>query len=423
MMSSAARHLGIDEVAIRKINAPSDGSLYGIADTKEQPRQRVTTARVREALERGAQLFNWTERQKRSGLRHGSKVTGVSATVGAFVSGFAGFDGLLVIKADGKVYVHQGIGNLGTHSVMDTARVAAEVLGGPWENYEIVWGNTANSLPWSSQQDGSQTTHAHTRANYAAALDAKRKLQEIAAKDLGGTPDSYDVGNGRVYQRDRPGRALTFARAAERAILLGGKYDGHDVSSKLHPVTVASAAALAGQGLMGVAKDEFPQRGDIYSFIAAFAEVEVDTDTGEHRIVEYLPVADVGTVLHPRSLGAQLHGGAIQGFGHARTQNIVYEPRYGKLLSRRFYQNKPPTILDIPLEMEWEALNIPESSNPVGAKGVGEVAGLAGSAAVLCAIQNAIGSRAVLRTPVTPNRILDAIAAETATPARLTTYA
>ena len=128
-----------------------------------------------------------------------------------------------MIKPDGKVYVRQGIGNLGTHSVMDTARAAAEVLGPPWENYEIVWGNTANSLPWSSQQDGSQTTNAHTRANYAAALDAKRKLQEIAAKELGGTPDAYDVGNGRVYQRGTPARALTFAQAAARAIALGGK--------------------------------------------------------------------------------------------------------------------------------------------------------------------------------------------------------
>src|SRR6201988_4912223 len=108
---------------------------------------------------------------------------------------------------------------------------------------------------------------------------------------------------------------------------------------------------------MGVAKGEFPQRGDIYSFIAAFAEVEVDTDTGEHRILEYLPVADVGTVLHPRSLGAQLHGGGIQGFAHARSQNIVYDATYGKLISRRFYQNRPPTILDIPVEMQWEALN------------------------------------------------------------------
>jgi xanthine dehydrogenase molybdenum-binding subunit len=423
LISRAARHLGVDEVAIRKINAPSDGSLFGILDTKERPRQRVATARVREALDRGAELFNWTERQKRNGQRRGSTVRGVSAIVSAYVGGSVGFDGLLVIKPDGKVYVHQGIGNLGTHSVMDTARVAGEVLGGPWENYEIVWGNTGNSLPWSSQQDGSQTTHAHTRANFAAALDAKRKLQEIAAKDLGGTPESYDVASGRVYQRGRPGQGLTFAQAAERAIALGGQYDGHDVSSTLHPTTVASAAALAGQGLMGVAKDEFPHRGEIFSFIAAFAEVEVDTDTGEHRVVEYLPVADVGTVLHPRSLGAQLHGGAIQGFGHARTQNIVYAPRYGKLVSRRFYQNKPPTILDIPLEMQWEALNIPDPSNPVGAKGVGEVAALAGSAAVLCAIQNAIGSRAVLRTPVTPNRILDAIAAEAATPALLTAYA
>src|SRR5262249_4055734 len=135
---------------------------------------------------------------------------GVSATVGTYVGGTSGFDGLLVIKRDGKVSVHQGIGNLGTHSVMDTARAAAEVLGTPWENYEIVWGNTGNSVPWSSQQDGSQTTLAHTRANYAAALDAKRKLQEIAAKDLGGAPDTYDVNDGRVYQRGNPTRHLTF---------------------------------------------------------------------------------------------------------------------------------------------------------------------------------------------------------------------
>ena len=188
-------------------------------------------------------------------------------------------------------------------------------------------------------------------------------------------------------------------------------------------MTKASALALAGQGLMGVAKDEFPHDGKIFSFIAAFAEVEVDTDTGEHRILEYLPVADVGTVLHPRSLGAQLHGGAIQGFGHARSQNIVYDPHYGKLVSRRFYQNKPPTILDIPLAMQWEALNIPDPQNPVGAKGVGEVAALAGSAAVLCAIQNAIGSRAVIRTPVTPDRILEALEREGANPGLLKTYA
>ena len=361
LVSRAAQHLGLDEVEIRKINAPSDGSLYGISDTTDSPRTRISTARMREALARGVELFNWEKRKKRNGQRNGSKVTGVAAIGSVFYSGFAGFDGLLVIKQDGRLCIHQGIGNLGTHSVMDTARAAAEVLGMPWANCEIVWGNTANSLPWSSTQDASETTYAHTRANYAAALDAKRKLQEIAAKELGGAPESYNVSNGRVYHRGNTGHGITFAQAAERAIALGGKYDGHEVSPKLNSMTKASASALAGQGLMGVAKDEFPNQRDIFSFIAAFAEVEVDIETGKHTILEYLPVADVGTVMHPRSLGAQLHGGAIQGFGHAQSQNSVYEPRYGKLVSRRFYQSKPPTILDIPLDMRWEALNLPES--------------------------------------------------------------
>jgi xanthine dehydrogenase molybdenum-binding subunit len=424
LISRAAQRLGLDEVEIRKLNAPSDGSPVGISETKDRPRPRVGTARLREALDRGSELFNWQERKKRNGQRQGSKVRGVSAIIGAYVGGTSGFDGLLVIKRDGRVYIHQGIGNLGTHSVMDTARAAAEVLGTPWENCEIVWGNTANLVPWSSQQDGSQTTHAHTRANYAAALDAKRKLQEIAAKDLGGAPDAYVVNERRVYQRANPGRSLTFAQAAERAIKLGGKYDGHEVPASLNGMTKTSALALAGQGLMGVAKDEFPHEGQTFSFVAAFAEVEVDTDTGVHRVLEYLPVADVGTVVHPRSLGAQLHGGGIQGFGHARSQNIVYDPHYGKLVSRRFYQNKPPTILDVPPVMQWEALNIPDPQNPIGAKGVGEVAALAGSAAVLCAIQNAIGSRCVVRTPVTPDRILEALErGEGANPGLLKTYA
>ena len=77
----------------------------------------------------------------------------------------------------------------------------------------------------------------------------------------------------------------------------------------------------------------------------------------------------------------------------------------------------------MPLEMQWEAVNIPDPSNPVGAKGVGEVAALAGSAAVLCAIQNAIGHRCVLRTPVTADRVLEALAANGARSVRLTAYA
>ena len=201
--------------------------------------------------------------------------------MGTHGAGSIGYDGLMTIRPDGKLYVQSGVGNLGTHSLIDLARVAAEVLEMPWERVEVVWGSTDKHLPWTCLSVGSQTTHAMTRANHAAAMDAKRKLQEIAARDLGGAPDDYEIGGERVFRRGSPARGLTYAQAASRAIALGGRYDGHELPENIHAITKASAAALAGLGLMGVAKDTYPRDGDTYSFVAGFAEVEVDVETGK----------------------------------------------------------------------------------------------------------------------------------------------
>ena len=116
-----------------------------------------------------------------------------------------GFDGLLVIKPDGRMTIQSGIGNLGTESVFDVHRVAAEMLGMPWEKCDVTWGNTSKNLPNTCGQGGSQTTHAMTRAAHAAAIDAKKKLQEIAAKTLGGQ---------RRVVRGRPTSACRQAAAA-----------------------------------------------------------------------------------------------------------------------------------------------------------------------------------------------------------------
>ena len=129
--------------------------------------------------------FKWTERQARAGKRNGSKVSGVGVTVGPHGAGSIGHDGLMTIRPDGKLYVQSGVGNLGTHSVIDLARVAADILAMPWEKVEVIWGDTSKGLPYTCLSVGSQTTHAMTRANHAGAMDAKRKLQEIAATDLG----------------------------------------------------------------------------------------------------------------------------------------------------------------------------------------------------------------------------------------------
>lgn len=416
MIDEAARKLGIDRVAIRTLNAPEGPAQFGLAPPDAppgRPRNKVTSCFLKECLVKGAEMFNWEERKTRSGQRRGNKVTGVAVATGSYTAGSIGVDGLCLIKPDGKLYIHQGIGNLGTHSVIDTARVIAEQVDMPWEKCVVVWGNTGNHVPWSSVQAGSQTTYAHTRANYAAGQALKRNLQELAARDLGGSPDDYDVANERVFRKGNPGRAITFAKAAERAIQLGGTFDGHEVPKELNNMTKTSAAALAGLGLMGVARDNLPRDGSTYSFQAAFIEVEVDVETGVYRIVDYLAVADVGTVMHPNSLGGQIHGGAVQGFGHVRSQKLVYDPHYGAALANRLHHNKPPTILDIPIEnpMRWAAVEIPDPSNPVGAKGIGEPAIGAGGGALMCALADAVGDGLLRRTPVHPEQILMSLAA------------
>ncbi len=427
LVSQAAKQLGIDQVQIRLLNAPEGQPQFGLAPLNPppgppRPRGKLTSCFVKEALLKGAELFNWEERKQRSGQRNGSKIRGVSVVTSTFTAGSIGVDGLLTIRPDGKMYIQQGIGNLGTHSVIDTARVCAEVLNFPWEKCEVIWGNTANGLPWSSVQAGSQTTYAHSRANYASGMDAKRKLQEIAARDLGGAPDDYDVGDERVFRVGSPGRGLSFAQAAQRAIELGGTYDGHEVPKDINNMTKAAAASLAGLGLMGVARDNLPRDGQTYSFMAGFAEVEVDIETGEYRILDYLGVADVGTVMHPNSLGGQIHGGAIQGLGHVRSQKLVYDKHYGAALAKRLHHNKPPTILDIPLRMSWAAVDIPDPTNPIGAKGIGEPSIGAGGAAVLCALGDAIGHMIVRRTPVNPEFIVTGFAAGQPAHERLTAF-
>jgi CO/xanthine dehydrogenase Mo-binding subunit len=405
ILAKAARKLGIDEVEIHRINAPEGKAKFGALNPRGQ-QNYVTSAFLKNALDKGAELFRWNERKAQSGKRVGSKARGIGVAVSAYSAGSMGFDGLLVIKPDGRLMIQSGIGNLGTESVFDVHRVAAEILGVPWDKCDVTWGNTSKNVPNTCGQGGSQTTHAMTRAAHAAATDAKNKLQEIAAKALGGSPESYRVADERVSSG---GRSLTLAQAAQKAIELGGKFDGHDLPEGINAYTKRSATALAGQGLMGVARDAYGRDGTSKSYVAGFAEVEVDVETGIYRILDYLAVADVGTVIHPRNLGGQVLGGIMLGLGHARGQHWVYDQQYGVPLAKRFYTSKPPTILDAPAHMQWAALDIADPESPVGARGVGEAPVGAGFGAIVNAISAALGDEIFRRAPVTPDKILMAL--------------
>jgi len=419
ILAKAARKLGIDQVAMRRINAPEGKAKLGPANARGQ-RGYATSAFVKEALDKGSEMFGWPARQAAAaGKRSGTKARGVGVAVSTFVAGSVGFDNIFVLKPDGKMYIHTGVGNHGTESWSDTNRVAADMLGMPWEKVEIASGDTSRNLPWSCVSGGSQTTHAMTRASHAAAVDGIKKLQEVAARSLGGKPEDYVVANERV-SRKGGGPGLTFAQAAQRAIELGGVYDGHELPKDINAYTVRAATALAGQGLMAVARDNYPRDGASYSYVASFAEVEVDVETGKYTLLDFLSVADVGTVIHPAALGGQIMGRSMLGISHAIGQKWVYDQHYGVPLAKRFYQNRPPSILDAPQKMQWAALDIADPETPVGARGIGEPPVGGGCCAILNAISDAVGDEVIRRAPINLDTILTSLEAGQAVGEHLT---
>jgi CO/xanthine dehydrogenase Mo-binding subunit len=404
ILAKAARKLGVDQVELRRVNCPVGPVEYGPPNHHGE-RAHVTSCFLKQALDMGAEKFKWQERVARQPKQIGTKVRGVGVALTTYHGGSTGFDGLVVITPEGRIQIQSGIGNLGTEAFIDVHRAVAEVMNAPWESVDIVWGDTSKHLPYTCASGGSQTVHAMTRAGHAVGLECAQRLKEVAAKSLGGSADDYVVANLRV-SRKGGGAGMSFAQAAQKAIKLGGIYDGHDVNPDVNKATKQAVSALAGQGLVASAKDKFPHNGDSFSYLACFAEVEVDTETGKYHIVDYQAYADVGTVLHPAALGGQVLGRSTLGIAHAIGQKWVIDPHYGITVAERFYQNKPPTILDVPVDMTWDAVNIPDPETPVGARGCGEPPVGGGCAAILNALADAVGDDIFQRTPVNADTIL-----------------
>ena len=404
LIDKAAKELGLDRVAIRRVNAADNSAKY---DSQQGP---VTSAYQREALERGAAAFDWEARKQRSGQARGSKVTGIGVGQAFHAAGRGGLDGIVRLTPDGKLHIHCGVGNLGTFSYAATSRVAAEVLKMSWDNCIIERGDSRLGLPFSSPQSGSNTSFTMTRATYAGAMDALAKLKEIAAASLGGVADDYDVENETVFAKADRSRSLTYAAAAQRAIELGGRYSAQEVPEDINAVTKSGVAALAGSGLIGVAKDNIAVTGMVPAIAVGFVEIELDKETGKIDIIDYLGVADCGTVLHPQGLRAQIRSGAIMGFGMGVSERHIYDPQNGLPGNVGLIQAKPASYLDVPSHMETLAVDIQDPQNPVGSKGIGEPVQGCATAAVLAAIADALGGHYFNRVPVLPDMIVNAAA-------------
>ena len=401
IMDQAARQLGMDRVAFRRVNAPNNESLV------YEYQGPVTSAYLAEALDKASEMFNWQQRESQPRQRDGSKVRGIGVGLGYHSAGGSGYDGLVRIDPNGKIYLHSGVGNLGTYSYASTVRAAAEVLQCRWENCEIVSGNTDRHLPHSSTQGGSNTIFTHTRANWVAAEDAVMKLKEIAAAEFGGSVADYSIGDERVFKTQDSNQGMSYGEAAAKAIELGGKYSGQEYPDDIHPITRRAVEGLAGTGLIGVAKDNLPKRGIAPGLTVGMAEVEIDLETGKYQILDYVGVSDCGTVIHPQGLSQQINGGAVWGFGMAATERHVYDPQNALPANLGFYQAKLPTMLDVPAEMKNAGVDIADPDNPAGGRGVGEPSQGCAVAAVTSAIADALDGHLFNRVPVTADMIVN----------------
>ncbi len=402
LLDKAARELGIDELEIRRINATNSDTRYGGRQST------VTSAFLGEALDIGARDFDWETRKARSGQRNGSKVRAVGIGQAYHSAGRNGFDGIVRITPDGILHVHTGVGNLGTYSHTGTSRVSAEVLKYNWENVVVERGDSRKHLPWNLGQFGSNTSFTMTRTNYVAAMDAVAKLKEIAAMDLGGAPDDYDIADEAVFATADPSRRMTYADAAQRAIELGGRFSGEEYADDLNDMTKRSVTALAGSGLIGAAKDNLGLSGTPPALAVGFIEIDLDLETGRWEILDYMGVVDCGTVIHPQGLSTQVKGGAVMGIGLAATERHIYDPQNGLPATSSYDQTKPPTYLDVPSTMAWAAVGERDPENPIGARGIGEPVQGCAAAALLCAISNALGGYYFNRAPVVPDMIVNA---------------
>ncbi len=406
MTDKAAAAINMDRVAFRRRNVLDSNGFQG---GSQGP---VTSAFVREALDQGKRVFGWDEKLALP-KQNGSKVRGIGVGIGYHGAGGRGYDGLVRIAPDGKLYIHSGVGNLGTYSYAGTCRAAAEALKMPWDRCEIMRGRSDNHLPHSSGQGGSNTIFTHTRTNWVAAQDAITKLKEIAAADLGGSADDYEIGDERVYQSADSSKGLSYAQAAQRAMELGGKYSGQEYPDDINPLTQLAVQGLAGTGLIGVSKDNIPGQGQPPGVIVGFCEIEMDKDTGKYEVLDYTAIADCGTVVHPKNFDNAMRGGGVWGIGLAALERHVYDPQNGLPANTGLYQSKPPTYLDVNLNTKVGAVNIPDPQNPTGGRGIGEPTQGASAAALASAISDALDGHLFNTAPTTTDMIINHLAGNT----------
>ncbi|HVR28632.1 MAG TPA: xanthine dehydrogenase family protein molybdopterin-binding subunit [Thermoanaerobaculia bacterium] len=308
---------------------------------------------------------------------------GVGVAVGGWPGGTEPAAASCSIERDGTLHVHVGSVDI-TGSNTSIAILAAEAFGIDPAKVRVVSGDTDN-VPYAGASGGSKTIYTVGPAAIAAAKEARQQTLELAGQMLEAAVADLEITDGKVQVRGAPDQAIPIAKIAARTMRFGGRHApvfGHG----RHQNAVQSPA-----------------------FCAQLAEVEVDRETGHVTLHKLVIVQDAGRAINPAAVEGQMMGGALQGVGWALFEGLEHGDG-GQLLTGSLMDYAVPGVDQSPHALETEIVEVPAELGPMGARGVGEPPVIATAAAIANAITDATSAR-LTRLPMTPPRVLEAIAA------------
>jgi 4-hydroxybenzoyl-CoA reductase subunit alpha len=378
-----AGELGIDPVELRLKNAVQAGdNVPGIAS-------EIRSCGLSECIKKAAEASDWQRKRKQLPEGRGIGIACYTFTSGGIFNWFNTdlpfSEALVKVNEDGTVNLYTRAADLGQGSNTVLSQILAEELGIKLEDVKILAGDTETSTAdlgaWSSR-----ITIQAGNAVKRAALDAKGQIFEIARESLGiKLHEELEAKEGRIYIRERPDKAISFAEAvcaAKRA--KGGM-----------PVMGRGSYTPRGKGMVSAA----------WSFGAQVAEIELDRETGIIRVLKLTTAHDCGKAINPLLVDGQLQGSAQMGVGGALSEQLLFED--GRVQNPSFRDYKLFTAADMP-EVESIVVETYEPEGPFGAKEAGEGLTIPTGGAVSNAVLHATGV-AFKKLPITPERVVEAL--------------
>lgn len=372
-MNHVAEELGMDPVAFHLQNAVEQGWTSMDDST-------FHSCGLKECISEAARRSGWKDKYGKL-----PKGRGIGIGIGAQASGSKGASNdtsaaMVRVADDGIVTVYTGIPDMGQGSHTAMAMIAAEVLGVEPVDVRIVAGDS-DIVPFDWGAFSQRGTFMTGNAVKAAAEDARAQLAAVGAAEFGVPADELVFADRKVWPRADPGRALAFTE------VIGRTFHG-----------------LEGRYIMGRGFYNSPRKfGALaFSFGAQVAEVEVDLETGDVRVLKVTAAHDIGRAINPLAVEGQLDGQVFSGLSQVLYEECRVED--GQVLNPSRLEYKLPRTFELP-EVDYALVETVDPYGPFGAKEVGEGPIVVTMSAVANAVANALGGM-VPEIPVTPWRVL-----------------